>query len=228
VPLDSSSPEGSAPPEEEPTAQDLAARAAACESPHFDVLVIGASTGGPPTIQRILEDLGSVVPVPVVIVQHMPKGFTLAFAERLNSHLPLQVREARDDERLVASTVYIAPAGLQCYVREAAGRYTVDLEDSPAADRHKPSVDVLFESAAEAAGRRTLALLLTGMGTDGAKGMAKIAAAGGYTLAQDAESCVVYGMPRAAQRLGVVRESGAATQLGGRLLQLLADERRPL
>ena len=204
------------------------ARISLRESPNFDLLVMGASTGGPPAIQRILEDLGPVVPVPVVIVQHMPKGFTSAFAERLNSHLPLQVREGQDGERLVPSSVYIAPAGLQMQVREeeGQGQYSVALDDAPSPERHRPSVDVLFESAAASAGRRTLAVLLTGMGSDGAQGMARIHAGGGYTVAQDAESCVVYGMPRAAERLGAVRESWAATHLGGRLLELLGRQRR--
>jgi len=212
--------------EKRPEKPRQGSRDGARRSRHFDVLVIGASTGGPPTIQRLLEDLGPSVPVPVVIVQHMPKGFTSAFAERLNSHLPLQVREAHDGEALLPSTIYIAPAGMQLRLRREARRdqedeYSVALGEGPSTERHKPSVDVLFESAAATAGRRTLAVLLTGMGSDGARGMAQIHSAGGYTVAQNAETCVVHGMPRAAERLGAVRESRASTDLGRRLLELI-------
>lgn len=214
------------PKEEEPDPEPRAAPSAVAVSPHFDVLAIGASTGGPPTIQRILEDLGSSVPVPTVVVQHMPAGFTRAFAERLNTHLPLQVREATHGEPLLPATVYIAPAGRQLLVeRQEDGRLTLSLQAGAEDARHTPSVDVLFDSAAEAAGKKALAVLLTGMGSDGAKGMQRISKAGGMTLSQDESSCVVFGMPKAAQKLGAVKEVVALDRLGGRLLELLREGR---
>ncbi|MEM9293082.1 MAG: chemotaxis-specific protein-glutamate methyltransferase CheB [Acidobacteriota bacterium] len=196
-------------------------RAPVQPSPRFDVLLVGASTGGPPTIQKLLEDLGATVSVPVLVVQHMPKGFTRAFADRLNSHLEVSVREASDGERLELSTVYLAPAGMHLRVARREDQLFAQLTESPRHLTHRPSVDVLFESAARVVGRRCLAALLTGMGSDGAQGMARIADAGGYTVVQDMESCVVYGMPRAAKNLRAVREELSLDVLGGRLQQLL-------
>jgi two-component system chemotaxis response regulator CheB len=189
----------------------------------FDALVIGASTGGPPTLQRILEDLGPRLPLPVLVVQHMPVGFTRAFAERLNTHLPLQVREAVAGEPLAPSTVYIGPAGWHFRLQRSGSRLLASLSTQPKQARHRPSVDVLFESAASTLGERSLAVLLTGMGDDGAQGMAQVREVGGYTVAQDAASCVVHGMPRAAEELGAVCETVPLDRLGRRLLELLSQ-----
>ncbi|MDY7095106.1 MAG: chemotaxis-specific protein-glutamate methyltransferase CheB [Acidobacteriota bacterium] len=189
----------------------------------FDLLLVGASTGGPPTIQRLLEDLGPDFPLPVVIVQHMPKGFTSAFAERLNAHLPLHVREASDGEALRPATVYIAPAGLHLKFRRRGGEVLAVLDPEPAKLAHRPSVDVMLASAAQNLGRRCLAVLLTGMGSDGAAGMLRVRDAGGYTVGQDAASCVVYGMPRAAANLNALVEEVGLDALGIRLRTLLKD-----
>lgn len=188
----------------------------------YDLVVVGASTGGPPALQMILEELGPTVPVPVVVVQHMPKGFTHAFAERLNAHLPLQVREVQHNETLAPDTVYIAVAGTHLRVRRRDNDLVAELSPFPKNSVHTPSVDVLFESAARSGGRRVIGVLLTGMGSDGAKGMAALKAMGAYTLCQDENSCVVFGMPRAALALGAVTEVAAPTQIGRRLRELLA------
>ena len=204
---------------EPPATVDPAAR--------FEVVVVGASTGGPPTIQRVLEDLGSLVRVPVVIVQHMPAGFTRAFAERLNTHLPLHVREAEDGETLLPGTVYIAPAGRHLRLARSGEMLVARLDAEPSQVSHRPSVDILFESAAEVAGKRTLAVLLTGMGSDGAAGMLQVRKAGGWTLGQDAASCVVHGMPRAAANLHAVLEESSLERLGPRLRHLLGESGAP-
>ncbi|MCB1035421.1 MAG: chemotaxis-specific protein-glutamate methyltransferase CheB, partial [Acidobacteria bacterium] len=191
-------------------------------SGRFEALLIGASTGGPPTVQRLLEELAAPPAVPVVVVQHMPLGFTRAFAERLNAYLPLHVREAQDREVLEPATVYIAPAGRHLALEKVDDRLLGRLLEEPRDARHRPSVDVLFGSGARILGSRVLAVLLTGMGTDGATGMLEVARAGGYTVAQDAASCVVYGMPKAAKLLGAVREEVALDQLGDRITKLLS------
>jgi two-component system chemotaxis response regulator CheB len=186
-----------------------------------EIALIGASTGGPPAIERILRDLGSRLPVPVAVVQHMPAGFTRAFAERLNSHLPLHVREAVHEEALLPGTVYIAPGGLHLRVAREHGQLRAMLSTEPAKAIHRPSVDVLFSSAGEVVGGRVIAAILTGMGQDGAEGMAELARAGGHTIAQDESSCVVWGMPRAAVVAGGVSETVTLARIGGRLRELL-------
>ena len=196
----------------------------------FEVLAMGASTGGPPTLQKILEQLGAVVPIPVVLVQHMPIGFTRAFAERLNSYLPLQVREAQHGEVLEPSTVYIAPAGNHLQLERLGDRLVAQLSDQRGPHSHCPSVDVLFESVARTCRRRALVGLLTGMGSDGARGMKEVRARGGYTLAQDADSCVVYGMPKAAVAQRAVCEELGLETFGSRLTELFgtASKEDPL
>jgi two-component system chemotaxis response regulator CheB len=162
-----------------------------------DLCVIGASTGGPAAVQRILQGLPAHFPLPVVVVQHMPPGFTEAFARRLNSLSRLHVTEAVEGQRLVPGDVVIAPGGR--HLRVSQGMAVV-LSPEPSAARHIPSVDVAMHSAARARPGRALGILLTGMGEDGAEGMATIRAGGGVTIAQSEASCVVYGMPRAAVR----------------------------
>ena len=191
----------------------------------FEVVVIGASTGGPVAIQRILVDLGTFLPVPAVVAQHMPPGFTHAFAERLNSNLPLTVREAGNAETLLPATVYIAPAGQHLSIeRRGVGLRTHLDDERGSAGSHLPSADILFSSAARVAQRAVLAVLLTGMGRDGARGMADLATAGAYTLAQDEATSVVWGMPRAAAELNAVRETLPLDDIGRRLRQLLGDD----
>lgn len=190
-----------------------------------EIVLIGASTGGPPAIEQILQDLGPAIPVPIVVAQHMPAGFTRAFAERLNAYLPLQVREAVDGEPLLPSTVYIAPGGIHLRIgregRELHGGLRALLSRSPEGLLHRPSVDLLFFSGAEVTMHRTLALLLTGMGHDGAEGMVRLVAAGAYTLAQDEATSVVWGMPRAALTAGGVCETLPLSGIGTRLRELI-------
>ena len=188
----------------------------------YDVVVMGASTGGPPVLQRILEEMGEKVPVPVVVVQHMPVGFTEAFAERLNAYLPLRVRELVSAERLLPHTVYIAGAGRHLRVRREESELYAEIGTRPDDVSHIPSIDVLFESAARGVGRRAVGVLLTGMGRDGAQGLLELKRRGAYTLAQSEESCIVFGMPRAAMVLNAVTEVGDPRQIGRRLGELIS------
>lgn len=190
----------------------------------FDVVVIGASTGGPPALQEILEDLGAPPPVPLVIVQHMPLGFTRPFADRLNAHLPMPVREAVHTEVLKPGTVYIAPSGTHLRLRLANNRISTVMTRYPEQVQHKPSVDILFESAMPF-GNRVLAILLTGMGKDGAEGLSLLRQAGAMTIAQDEASCIVYGMPKAAVQLGAARASVPLSAMGDRIALLLGMRR---
>jgi two-component system chemotaxis response regulator CheB len=215
--------EGDEPDEEPPprvTYSGVRSPGAGGEAGEIQVVVLGASTGGPPAIERILRDLGSSIPVPVAVVQHMPAGFTRAFAERLNAYLPLQVREAMDREPLLPGTVYIAPGGMHLTIAWDGSGLKAVLAIEPTAT-HRPSVDVLFNSAAAAVGRRAVAVLLTGMGHDGARGMAELARAGARTFAQDEATSVIYGMPKAAVLAGAVGESLPLGAIGGRLQEVL-------
>jgi len=187
----------------------------------FDVLLIGASTGGPRAIQQVLEDIGSFLPVPVAIVQHMPEGFIKPFAERLNAHLPFHVQEAPHADLFQPGSVYIGPTGFHLRLKKKGDQVYTILTRYPENAIHRPSVDVLFQSASHLYGRKALALLLTGMGKDGAQGMAELAGAGAYTIAQDEFSCTVYGMPRAAVELGGAREILNIGKIGKRVVELL-------
>lgn len=204
-----------------PPPQVRPARGPVLASTAYDLIAIGASTGGPPTIQRILEDFGPRVPVPIVVVQHMPIGFTQAFAERLNAYLPLQVREVYSSEILQEDTVYMAPAGLHLRIQRRDEGLVAELNPNPRDVPHVPSVDVLFESVADSVGSRAIALLLTGMGRDGAAGMTRIKARGGYTFAQNEETCVVFGMPRAAIAQGGAVSVSPPSAMASRVLHLV-------
>lgn len=184
------------------------------------LVLLGASTGGPPALEAILRSLGEDLPVPVVVVQHMPPGFTRAFADRLNGHLPFEVHEAADGEPLLPGRVLIAPGGIHLKIGERRGQLHVFFSTEPERALHRPSVDVLFTSAGEAVGGSAVAVLLTGMGHDGAQGMAALARAGAYTIAQDEETSVIYGMPRAAVAAGGVKEILPLPGIGARLRQL--------
>jgi two-component system chemotaxis response regulator CheB len=190
-----------------------------------ELIVIGASTGGPPAIEQLLRELGGDVPVPIVLVQHMPAGFTRAFADRLNAHLPLTVHEAVEGEALKPANVYIAPGGIHLRIAGGAGKLHVSLATQPERVLHRPSVDVLFASAGRVLGARVVAVLLTGMGQDGAEGMLSLVRRGAHTIAQDEGSSVIFGMPRAALLAGAVREILPLPAIGGRLRQLVAGAR---
>jgi two-component system chemotaxis response regulator CheB len=171
------------------------------DAARYDVCVIGASTGGPAAVQSVLERLSPVFPIPIVIVQHMPPGFTRPFAERLNRVCRIEVGEAGEGERLRPGRAVIAPAGY--HLRLSRSLVTM-LGGEVSSSRHVPSVDVLMKSANQARPGRVLGVLLTGMGYDGAEGLSLIQASGGTTIAESAETCAVFGMPRAALERGAV------------------------
>lgn len=170
------------------------------------LMAIGASTGGPEALRRIFERLPGRL-APIVMTQHMPPGFTAGLAERLSSISGVVVREANDGEPLVPGVALIAPGNRHMRVRKGlGGKLIATLSDGPTVSGHRPSVDVLFQSIAEIQGLRALGMLLTGMGEDGAEGLGKLRAARCTTVAQDAASCVVHGMPRVAAERGHVQE----------------------
>lgn len=168
-------------------------------------VVLGSSTGGTQAIEAVLTALPGDAPG-IAIVQHMPANFTAQYAQRLDACCAMHVREARDGDRLERGVALIAPGGLHLQLRKAAGQYFAVVSDGPPVNRHKPSVDVLFQSVADCAGADALAILLTGMGNDGARGMKHLHDLGARTLAQDEDSCVVFGMPMEAIKLGAVDE----------------------
>lgn len=168
------------------------------------VLAIGVSTGGPNALTYLLPQLRMDLPAAVLVVQHMPEGFTALFAKRLSEVCPLDVREAVDGDSIVAGRILIAPGGHHLTVRCAEEQPVVALSRSAPVGGLRPSVDVLFQSVADIYGPKAVALIMTGMGDDGAKGIAAVKGAGGTTLAQDRESSVVYGMPKAALETGAV------------------------
>ncbi|HWP34636.1 MAG TPA: CheB methylesterase domain-containing protein, partial [Thermodesulfobacteriota bacterium] len=170
------------------------------------LVALGASTGGPNAIQAILTGLGSGFPVPIVVAQHMPPGFTRTFAERLDRVSGLSVREAVDGDRLAGGRVLIAPGGLNLRVVRDGGGLAVRTEPRAPGQSYVPSVDALFESAAAAVGPALVAVLLTGMGNDGRRGMLAVKAAGGQTLAESEETAIVFGMPGEAIAAGAVDE----------------------
>jgi two-component system chemotaxis response regulator CheB len=182
------------------------------------VVVIGASAGGTQAIAEILTVLPENVPG-IAIVQHMPPKFTELFAANLNSRSDLDVREAKNGDRLESGVVLIAPGGYQMALRRDLMGYSVHVYTGEPVNRHRPSVDVLFESAAKCAGPETLGILLTGMGNDGAKGMLTMKQAGAYTIAQDQATSVIFGMPDQAIRLGGAREILALDRMAQRVVQ---------
>lgn len=165
------------------------------------LVAIGASLGGTQALHAVLAPLPADCP-PIVIVQHMPAGVTRAFAERLDGLCRITVREARDGDRVLAGQALIAPGGRHMRLLQRAAGWQVEVFDGPPVNRHRPAVDVLFRSVAQQLGARAIGILLTGMGTDGARGLLEMRQAGAHTVAQDEASCVVFGMPRAAQKLG--------------------------
>lgn len=164
------------------------------------VVVIGTSTGGTQALQEVLVDLPAVSPG-IVIVQHMPSHFTAAFAARLDGMCNIEVREARHNDRVVPGCALIAPGGRHMLLMRSGAQYHVEIKDGPPVSRHRPSVDVLFRSAAKCAGPNALGIIMTGMGDDGARGLKEMRDAGARTIAQDEASCVVFGMPKEAIRL---------------------------
>lgn len=184
------------------------------------VIVIGASTGGTEAIKEVLQALPAAMP-PILVVQHMPEMFTPSFARRLDGLSALRVKEAEDGEPIAAGSVYLAPGHSHLALLRSGGGYHCVLSRAEPVNRHRPSVDVLFHSAAEQVGAAAIGVLLTGMGKDGARGLLALRQAGAWTVAQDRDSCVVYGMPREAVALGAAHEVLSLHAVAGHLLQQL-------
>ena len=190
------------------------------------VIAIGASTGGTVAIQEILLQLSADMP-PMVITQHIPAGFSLAFANRLNKLCGMEVREAANGDTLHRGLALVAPGDYHLLLRRAGAGYAVELQQGPQVCYQRPSVDVMFASVAQAAGSHGVGVLLTGMGTDGAKGMLALKQAGAATIAQDEASCVVYGMPREAKRLDAVGTVAALADIPGVLTRTVRTHAPP-
>ena len=187
---------------------------------HDKLIFIGASTGGTEAIKEVLTRLPADTPA-ILITQPMPAGFTRSFADRLNSLCAMTVKEAEAGERILTGHVYIAPGGRQFSVERRGGSLIAVVEDSALVNRHKPSVEVLFKSAALAAGKNAIGVMLTGMGSDGAKAMREMKDAGSYNLVQDETSSVVFGMPREAIAHGAADEVLPVTRIAAALLAQL-------
>jgi two-component system chemotaxis response regulator CheB len=167
------------------------------------LVAIGTSTGGTQALEAVLKKLSRTAPG-IVIVQHMPEKFTEAFADRLNKLCEMEVLEAKNGDRVIPGRALVAPGGRHMQVKRSGAQYHVEIIDAPPVNRHRPSVDVLFRSVAKCAGKNALGIIMTGMGDDGALGMRDMHDAGAETIAQDEKTCVVYGMPKEAVKLGAV------------------------
>jgi two-component system chemotaxis response regulator CheB len=184
------------------------------------VIFIGASTGGTEAIKEVLTHLPPDAPA-ILITQHMPAGFTRSFAERLNSLCAIVVKEAEAGERILSGHAYIAPGGRQFSIDRRGSGLIAVVEDSALVNRHKPSVEVLFKSAALTVGKQAIGVMLTGMGSDGARAMREMRDAGSYNIVQDEASSVVFGMPREAIEHGAADEILPVTKIAPALLALL-------
>jgi two-component system chemotaxis response regulator CheB len=184
------------------------------------IIAIGTSTGGTQALEAVLTRLPAVCPG-IVIVQHMPERFTAMFAERLNSLCALEVREARHGDRVMPGRALLAPGGKHMMLARSGAQYTVEVVDGPLINRHRPSVDVLFRSCAKFAGKNAVGVIMTGMGDDGARGLKEMHDTGASTIAEDESSCVVFGMPKEAIRLGGVDRIVPLTQIPEAILGLV-------
>jgi len=184
------------------------------------ILAIGASTGGTQAIESVLRGLPAISPG-TLIVQHMPEQFTATFAQRLNQVCQMDVREARDGDPVGPGVALVAPGNRHMLLQQDGARYRVRIKNGPAVNHQRPSVDVLFQSVARSAGRNAMGVLLTGMGADGAKGLMAMHEQGAHTLAQDEQTCVVFGMPKEAIGLGAVDEVVSLQHIPGTILRCL-------
>lgn len=184
------------------------------------IIFIGASTGGTEATKEVLLGLPPDCPA-VVITQHMPPGFTTSYAARLDGLARIRVKEARDGERILPGHAYIAPGGLHLSVERSGANYLARVQDGDPVNRHKPSVEVLFKSAARTVGPNALGIMLTGMGADGAKAMREMRDAGSYNICQDEASCIVFGMPREAIAAGAAHEVLPLSRIAPALLERL-------
>jgi len=182
------------------------------------IVAIGTSTGGTQALEAVLTTLPRVSPG-IVIVQHMPEKFTASFAARLDSLCQIEVREAQNGDRVMPGRALIAPGGRHMLLKRNGSQYHVEVVDGPVVNRHRPSVDVLFRSVARFAGRNALGVIMTGMGDDGARGLKEMHDAGATTVAQDEATCVVYGMPKEAVKLGGVDRSASLQAIPAEIMK---------
>lgn len=192
-------------------------------APSSKLIAIGASTGGTQALEYVLTALNRDIPG-VVVVQHMPEAFTESFAIRLNSVSQVYVKQAEDGDMVETGKVLIAPGGKHMVVKNRSGKLFVQIKQGPLVSRHRPSVDVLFRSVAQSAARQSLGIIMTGMGDDGAKGMKEMFDSGAFTVAQDENSCVIFGMPAVAIEHGGVKKISPLQELS----QLINAFNRPL
>ncbi len=190
------------------------------------LIIIGASTGGTEAIRELLQPLPPDCPG-IMIAQHMPAGFTHSFAQRLNGLCRIAVSEAVHGERILPGHAYIAPGAFHLSLARSGANYVAQVDQAPPVNRHRPSIDVLFDSAAKHAGKNALGVILTGMGRDGAEGLLRMRQAGAHTLAQDEASCVVFGMPREAIAIGAVCEVAPLQEMSQRVLAHLRSLGEP-
>jgi two-component system chemotaxis response regulator CheB len=183
------------------------------------VVCLGASTGGTEALREVLQSLPANAPG-VVVVQHMPEKFTAAFAKRLNSLCEVEVSEARHGDPVLRGHVLIAPGDKHMLLERQGARYQVAIKDGPPVSRHRPSVDVLFRSAARAAGKNAMGVIMTGMGDDGARGLLEMKEAGAHTVAQDEATSIVFGMPREAIALGAADKVLALDHIARDIMQV--------
>lgn len=183
------------------------------------VVVIGASTGGTKALEAVLTSLPANAPG-TVIVQHMPEHFTRSFANRLNTLCALEVKEAEDGDRVIAGRALLAPGNKHMLLRRSGAMYYVQVKNGPLVHRQRPSVEVLFNSAARYAGKNSVGVILTGMGADGATGLLKMKEQGASTIAQDEKSCVVFGMPKEAIKLGAAKHTVSLNLIAQKILEL--------
>jgi len=181
------------------------------------IVAIGTSTGGTQALEAVLTSLPRTCPG-IIVVQHMPAKFTKAFADRLNGICDPQVSEAKDKDKVLPGKVLIAPGGKHMSLKRSGAQYVVEVKDGPLINRHRPSVDVLFRSVAKYAGKNALGIIMTGMGDDGAHGMLEMHECGSPTVAQNEESCIVYGMPKEALKLGGVDEQLGLGQIAQKIM----------
>ena len=180
------------------------------------IVAIGTSTGGTQALEVVLTALPRIC-AGIVIVQHMPEMFTEAFAQRLNSLCQIEVLEAKNNDRVIPGRALIAPGGKHMLLKRSGAQYLVEVIDGPLVNRHRPSVDVMFRSVAKFAGKNALGVIMTGMGDDGARGLKEMRDAGAYTLGENEDTCVVYGMPKEAMKLGAVCEELPLQQIAGKI-----------
>jgi two-component system chemotaxis response regulator CheB len=219
--------EAKAEPREEPRPLKPVERITPLRAPGpVEVVAIGISTGGPNALREVLPRLDPTLAAPVLIVQHMPAGFTVEFAESLDKVCPLEVREAKDGDVIKPGRVFVAPGNAHMTVETRPLARIVRLSDAPPVSGHRPSADVLFGSVARVYSNRCLAVIMTGMGRDGATEIGSIYREGGLTVAQDEKSCIVYGMPRAAVEAGVIHHVVPLPQMA-ETINRLSRERSP-